>query len=297
MRFWPLLILMACPFEEPDTTCPTVPCVAGEVCTVEGDCIRIQPRRDAGVPDGGPAPDAGPVCGNGVAEGDEPCDDGNDIETDGCRSGCVAARCGDGIRRIKSEDCDEGEALPSQTCSEDCRRIGVFDGSEASKAALSCRHLKRDHPGLPTAGYWVDLDGDGEDAPVRVLCEQGLDGGGWTHMAHVGQGDRLWHAFQRAQGEPGGDAAWGLRLDRLLQDDPEGQDIEYVMALRGTFAGAVVYSPFYSGLKGEAFNPEPVFEVFDTDGFSWREPGVEIQFCVEALWHRTEAWNWAAARG
>ena len=35
------------------------------------------------------------VCGDGEVEGDEPCDDGNDVETDDCLSGCVAAVCGD----------------------------------------------------------------------------------------------------------------------------------------------------------------------------------------------------------
>jgi cysteine-rich repeat protein len=29
-----------------------------------------------------------PTCGNGIPEGDEACDDGNAVETDGCRSDC-----------------------------------------------------------------------------------------------------------------------------------------------------------------------------------------------------------------
>jgi hypothetical protein len=124
----------------------------------------------------------------------------------------------------------------------------------------------------------------------------GLDGGGWTHVAHVAQGDTLWDAWRAPHGEPGANA-WGLQLSHLIQDDPWGQDIEYVFALRGTFAGPVVYSPFYSGLRGEAFDPVPVFEVYDDDGFSWRLPGEEAELCRAALWHRTEAWNWAAARG
>jgi len=38
-----------------------------------------------------------PVCGNGVVEDGEACDDGNDDDTDACLTTCVAARCGDGI--------------------------------------------------------------------------------------------------------------------------------------------------------------------------------------------------------
>ncbi len=37
-----------------------------------------------------------PVCGNGVVEGDEACDDGNDLNTDECTDTCQVAACGDG---------------------------------------------------------------------------------------------------------------------------------------------------------------------------------------------------------
>ena len=263
---------------------------------MEGDCVRLA-DRDAGSFDAGVAPDAGPFCGNGVVEGVEDCDDANAIETDACLSGCIAARCGDGILRVKTEDCDLAEANGGETCASDCRRVGEFDGSSPEQSALSCRHLKRDFPRLPTAGYWLDIDREGPEEPVRVVCEMGLDGGGWTHMVHLNQGDEMWNAFVDRQGAPGGPEAWGLRIADLLQDDPEGEDLEYVFGLRGTFAGQVVYSPFYTDLKGAAFDPLPVFEVFDEDGFVWRETGVEAQSCVAELWHRTEAWNWAAARG
>lgn len=292
MRLSFLLLLTACPFDQPSGLCPEQPCLAPLVCAAEGDCVRLI-RRDVGSPDSGPAPDAGPQCGNAIVEAGEECDDANVVQTDGCLEGCIAARCGDGFLRSKTEDCD----VQSEECSSECRRVGDFDGSDAAKAALSCRHLKRDHPELPSAGYWLDLDGSGEQQALRVFCEMGLDGGGWTQMAHLRQGDTLWNAWLTRHAAPGGDHAWGLRLADLLQDDADGQDIEYLFALRGTFAGVVVYSPFYSGLRGGAFDPEPVFEVFDEDGFDWREVGFEKEHCASRLWHRTEAWNWAAARG
>ena len=296
MRLLPVLLIAGCTWSEIDTACPTVPCAPGEVCTMEGDCVRLA-NRDAGSFDAGIAADAGRVCGNGVVEGEEECDDANGVETDGCLSGCIAARCGDGVRRVKTEDCDLGEANGGEVCSSECRRVGDFDGSSPEQSAWSCRHLKRDFPRLPSAGYWLDLDGEGLDEPVRVFCEMGLDGGGWTHMVHLNQGDTMWNAFVDRQGAPGSSEAWGLRIADLLQDDPEGEDLEYVFSLRGTFAGQVVYSPFYTDLRGAAFDPLPVFEVFDEDGFIWRETGGEPQSCVASLWHRTEAWNWAAARG
>ena len=296
MRLLPLVLLFGCPMAQPDERCPTVPCPAGQVCTMEGDCVRLA-RPDAGAFDSGAAPDAGPICGNGVTEGDEACDDGNEVETDACRADCTAARCGDGIRRVKTEDCDLGELNGGADCSAACRRVGEYDGSTPEAAALSCRHLKRDDPRLPTDNYWIDLDGAGDGQPVRINCEMGLDGGGWTPMAQLNQGDLMWDAFRSDHGTPGGADAWGLRIASLLQDDPDGQDLEYVFALRGTFAGQVVYSPFYTSIHGAAFDPLPIFEVFDGDGFIWRDVGGEAQVCDAQLWHRTEAWNWAAARG
>ncbi len=58
------------------------------------------------------------TCGNGVREGDEECDDGNTINTDGCvitvsggtfgTNNCRNARCGDGFARAGAEACDAG---------------------------------------------------------------------------------------------------------------------------------------------------------------------------------------------
>lgn len=44
-------------------------------------------------------PAAGPIvgCGNGFLDPNEICDDGNDIETDGCLSACVSNSCVDGV--------------------------------------------------------------------------------------------------------------------------------------------------------------------------------------------------------
>ena len=53
-----------------------------------------------------------PVCGNGVVETGEQCDDGvanSDNEPNACRSNCRTAYCGDSVRD-EGEHCDDGDA-------------------------------------------------------------------------------------------------------------------------------------------------------------------------------------------
>ncbi|MFN2378240.1 MAG: metallophosphoesterase [Candidatus Binatia bacterium] len=56
----------------------------------------------------------GATCGNGILEAGEDCDDGNAINTDACRNDCTLPFCGDGILD-GGEQCD-GAALGSASC-------------------------------------------------------------------------------------------------------------------------------------------------------------------------------------
>ena len=50
------------------------------------------------------------VCGNGVIETGEDCDDGtlnSDVAVDGCRMSCRYAYCGDSVKDT-GEECDQG---------------------------------------------------------------------------------------------------------------------------------------------------------------------------------------------
>jgi cysteine-rich repeat protein len=79
-----------------------------------------------GTPGGG---DGGTAeCGNGVVEGSEECDDGNDIETDPCLSTCEQASCGDGFVQAGSEECDDGNDVETDSCLSTCVEASCGDG-------------------------------------------------------------------------------------------------------------------------------------------------------------------------
>ena len=84
-----------------------------------------------------------PVCGNGVRERGEQCDDGGTVSGDGCTGteqgvvpcqledgffcpqpgqACLELRCGDGVR-TPDEECDDGQSPPlnGDGCSSTCR--------------------------------------------------------------------------------------------------------------------------------------------------------------------------------
>ena len=61
-----------------------------------------------------------------VHEGVEMCDDGNDVEDDGCNSMCMAGACGDGIVQM-DEGCDDGNEDNTDACAA-CQPAVCGDG-------------------------------------------------------------------------------------------------------------------------------------------------------------------------
>ena len=59
------------------------------------------------------------VCGNGVREGDEECDDGNTADADACTHECKNAACGDKIVSA-GEECDDGNNINTDACTRVC---------------------------------------------------------------------------------------------------------------------------------------------------------------------------------
>jgi cysteine-rich repeat protein len=62
-----------------------------------------------------------PVCGNGIVEMGEECDDGNAVDTDDCPTTCIAPKCNDGFVQAGVEECDDGNAVETDGCTSDCQ--------------------------------------------------------------------------------------------------------------------------------------------------------------------------------
>src|SRR5262249_51416314 len=59
------------------------------------------------------------LCGNGVVDPGEVCDDGNAISGDGCEPSCTPTGCGDGVV-TGAEECDDGNIVNGDCCSSAC---------------------------------------------------------------------------------------------------------------------------------------------------------------------------------
>lgn len=62
-----------------------------------------------------------PVCGNGVRQGTEQCDDGNLNNNDACKNDCTNNVCGDGVIYTGVEQCDDGNTINGDGCSSTCQ--------------------------------------------------------------------------------------------------------------------------------------------------------------------------------
>ena len=60
-----------------------------------------------------------PLCGDSIVQNDETCDDGNTANNDGCSAFCKIELCGDGIIQT-GEMCDDGNQVPNDSCSNEC---------------------------------------------------------------------------------------------------------------------------------------------------------------------------------
>jgi cysteine-rich repeat protein len=129
MRFAIVLSLLAgCVTPAAVFECSTSADCSGGTCEPDGLCSFADATCDSGrrygdgsgglagtcVPGGAPA-----VCGDGVVNGDEECDDGNSVSTDFCVE-CRSSRCGDGHVLAGVEDCDDGNIADGDTCNANC---------------------------------------------------------------------------------------------------------------------------------------------------------------------------------
>ena len=104
-----LVILASCGM--PDASSVSPPCKEDADCAEFGDEFagRTCGANDRCVVD---------LCGDGVVDPDEGCDDGNLVDTDACTKKCRNAACGDGILRadlsagqLGFEACEDGNTV------------------------------------------------------------------------------------------------------------------------------------------------------------------------------------------
>lgn len=68
------------------------------------------------------------LCGDGVVQVGEECDDGNRNDRDRCTTMCVATICGDGVVQSQLEECDDGNTINDDACTNTCARTRCGDG-------------------------------------------------------------------------------------------------------------------------------------------------------------------------
>jgi cysteine-rich repeat protein len=129
------------------------------------------------------------VCGNGVIEIGEQCDDGNTASCDGCSDTCRMERCGDGIVQC-GEQCDDGpgNGQPGSACTGACGftpPAGRIPGGRSSGAcltewALDTDALAESGSGIPTTKQTcVDNDPACDFDPTPGVCRLHL----WACLA------------------------------------------------------------------------------------------------------------------
>jgi len=91
------------------------------------------------------------LCGNGVLDEGEQCDDGNDVDEDSCTSRCALARCGDGVVRAVVEQCDDGNTSFTDGCTNSC-----ITAPEATEVV--CLDNDRCYGLYPTPLPWASID-------------------------------------------------------------------------------------------------------------------------------------------
>ncbi len=106
------------------------------------------------------------VCGNGLVESGEDCDDGNAEDCDGCNEECkfeMPSVCGNGVLE-PCEECDDGNLIPGDGCTDECL---IFVPSICGNGDLEPGEECDD-------GNNESLDGCSEDCILEGICGNGI---------------------------------------------------------------------------------------------------------------------------
>lgn len=134
-------------------------------------------------------PPQGPMCGDGVVEGDEECDLGdgqNGMGGAACRDNCVMNVCGDGYV-AEGELCDDGNTNNEDDCTNDCGPASCGDGVTQPPEQCDDGKAGNSQTGACLPSCVSATCGDGfiqtgvevcDNANVTTTCvDQGFDGG------------------------------------------------------------------------------------------------------------------------
>ena len=133
------------------------------------------------------------ICGDGVVEGGESCDDGNDVDTDDCSNTCHAPGCGDGVLNF-DEACDDGNTVEGDGCDSNCTQTfcgnGILSAGEecddkntisGDGCDINCKPTACGNGAMSTGEICDDgntVDGDGCDSNCTVTgCGNDVVGG------------------------------------------------------------------------------------------------------------------------
>lgn len=139
-------------------------CLTSACTSIDWGSYQVAPpTEDGGGGTGGtPAP---PVCGNGVVEDGEACDDGNTDSGDGCAADCARVElCGNGDLD-PGEVCDDGNTDPGDGCRADCL------GTEQCGDGLLDSHLEE--PTSAVIEFLASNIGVGDPAPSLAFTING----------------------------------------------------------------------------------------------------------------------------
>ena len=185
-------------------------CQLGEAPT-EATACELEGSDEPGVCAGGLC--ASPGCGNGTLEAGEECDDGNDVQDDGCRTNCTFTcsedvDCSDGNTCTGEEscdaathvcmagealDCDDGEVCTADSCDPEMGCINTLidvDGDTYSAMTCTTSAYQGDdcndtnsiiYPGADEQCDSIDNDCDTtvDEDIVEVECRPDRDGDGY----------------------------------------------------------------------------------------------------------------------
>jgi len=171
------------------------------------------------------------ICGNGITEVSETCDDGNRTDCDGCSSRCRVERCGDGVVQC-GEECDAGVANgPGGPCTSECTESApVLRIPGGGTRSLDCGHefsarlnpgrVRTDPTGVPRSDQEC-VDGD-------PLCDLDPNPGSCTF--------RLWSCLGGPDARLGCPAA---RVDERLVVEPRSRATGRLLEARNALLRAL----------------------------------------------------------